>query len=116
MRAMRPSSRFHAGSLFYKAYSTLQATTFYQLAHALGTCDPLHLEPIIPRIQHAACYIRWLDTVIQEGIGQKLCIECGVIWWTIEDEVSNASDFVSVRGGLGQKYCESLVSSPTDLR
>jgi hypothetical protein len=86
-----------------KVYTTLRATTCYQLVRALGTCDPLHSEPVIPRIQYAACYIRWLDTVIQEGIGQKLCIECSVIRWTKKDEVSNASDFVSVRGGLGPK-------------
>ena len=31
-----------------KVYTTLRATTCYQLARALGTCDPLHSEPIIP--------------------------------------------------------------------
>jgi hypothetical protein len=34
--------------LLYKVHTTLQAATFYQLARALGTCDPLHLEPVVP--------------------------------------------------------------------
>jgi len=95
--------------------TALQTATFYQLARALGTRDPLHSEPIIPRIQHAACHVRWFDTVIQKGISQKLCIEYGVIRWTVKYEVSNASDFVSARGGLVPRSCESLVSV-ADLR
>ena len=90
--------------------NTLEATIFYQLLRALGTCDPLHSEPIIPRIQHAACHVRWFDTIVQEGIGQKLCVECGVIRWAIKDKVSNASNFVSARGGLVQKLCGFLLS------
>lgn len=45
---MQSSLRFHYRRLLYKMHTTLQATTLYQLARALGTCDPLHLEPIVP--------------------------------------------------------------------
>lgn len=86
--------------------TALQTATFYQLACALGTCDTLQSEPIIPRIQHPACYIGRFDIIVQEGIGQKLCIKYGVIGWSEKYEVSNASDLVSVRGWLAPRSCD----------
>ena len=64
--------------------------------------DPLHREEIILGIQNATSDVRSVDSVVEEREREELGEELGVVWWAVENDITNPADFVPAKreGGV----------------
>lgn len=70
----------------------------------LGPGDPLHPEEVVFGIQNAAGDVRNVDSIVEEREREELGEELGMIWWTVENEITYPTDFVpAMKGGSGEK-------------
>ena len=63
----------------------------------LGTDDPLHPEEIVLGVQDPARDVRSVNPVIEEREREKFGKELRVVWWSVENEITNPTDLVPVK-------------------
>lgn len=77
----------------------LQQQAMSQLGSLCGTCNTFQPHPIILRVQNTTSHIWCIDSFIEERIRKEFGVELRMVWRSVEDEVTDPSDFVSMTKG-----------------